>query len=66
MKLRLVFWPVALAYLCFLIVGNATLVPVAFSGALFGAVLGVGCAWVFFRRARRHHERELARLLARY
>lgn len=66
MKVRLVVWPLAVAYMCFLVAGNATVEPMAFTGGIFGAVLGIACALVFFRRARRHQERELARLMARY
>ncbi len=66
MKVRLVVWPLAVAYMCFLIAGNATVVPIAFTGGVFGAMLGAACALVFFRRAKRYEERELARLLHRY
>ncbi len=66
MKVRLVIWPVTMAYMCFLIAGNGAVEPIAFTGSVFGALLGVACALVFFRRAKRHEERELARLLSRY
>ncbi len=66
MRVRLIVWPLAVAYMCFLVAGNATVAPMAFTGGVFGAVLGIACAFVFFRRARRYQERELARLLTRY
>ncbi len=63
MKFRLAFWPLAVSYMCFLVFGNATYAPQSFVGAIFGALLGVACASVFLRRARRHEQQELARLL---
>ncbi len=66
MRVRLIVWPLAVAYMCFLVAGNATVEPMAFTGAVFGAILGIACASVFSRRARRYQERELTRLLTRY
>jgi hypothetical protein len=64
-RARLVFWPIAMSYLCFLVAGNATYAPQSFVGGVLGAALGVACALVFFRRAKRYEHRELARLLLR-
>jgi uncharacterized membrane protein YccC len=66
MKSRLIFWPVVMAYACFLIAGKGTYGPVPVFGAFMGSLLGLACAFVFFRRARRYQERELSRLLTRY
>jgi hypothetical protein len=66
MKLRLVFWPVVMAYACFLIAGKGSFGLEALFGGVMGFPLGIACASVFFRRARRYEQRELSRLLARY